>query len=857
MAEVRRSHREDANSRYLTALIHRERDDGASAIRALGRFSAQDPEMENIRKLVSSVKERLPRSGRQIAEYAGHTGSVNAVRFGSGGRWAVSGGDDGEIRLWNLPKRTVLRRLTGHRGPVRGLALSGNGRVLVSGGGDYLSRDFVLRVWDAAQGDLVAELGGHEKQINAVDVDGTGRLALSAGEDQTLRIWDLAGKKQVWGLDAGAPVHGASFSPSGRYALTGGTDRTIRLWDVEAGRKAAEFKGHENRVTALCFLADDRWFVSGGGGGRLRFWDAKEGREVRAMSGHEGEVLAVRCFGPRKAVTAGADFTVRLWDLKSGRCLRTFEGHKSWVGGLDSLPGKPFVLSGGVDSTMRLWRVEEPPATAAAPMALSRVSSSETVATARENYESFLGAARESLAAGQAGPAARAAREARGQPGYDRAAEAVSLWSKLYLHLPRGGFRGGWERPAIGEIRMEAPIVALDRRGERLIRGGRDGAVRLWRTEDAVLLKTWADHREKLYAATFSPDGTLAATAGRGGRIRLWRTRADFEAGPALEHGAPVHALGFSSDGRHLFSGGEDRTVRVWEIETGRQAGEIGGHRGTVNDLAVSLDGRLLLTGAGDYTGEGSGIFVRDAATGRKLKELMGHERSVEAVRFGPGGRTVVSGGADGLVKVWDVETGECRATLTGHEGPVKSVSLSLDGRIILSAGSDGTLRLWDRAEGRELRTFGGHGGPVASAALAFHGGMAVSGGADGLVRVWFLDWDLKDPPSEAWDRRAERLIGIFAASRRPYRFAPEPETEAPEDFPYIADPDGETIEELIYWLGAAGLGWVDPRRALDVLAGPPKVEAPSETPSHAPAIGPKKSAPGLFARLKSKLTGS
>jgi WD40 repeat protein len=105
-----------------------------------------------------------------------------------------------------------------------------------------------------------------------------------------------------------------------------------------------------------------------------------------------------------------------------------------------------------------------------------------------------------------------------------------------------------------------------------------------------------------------------------------------------------------------------------------------------------------------------------------------------------------VTGGADGLVRIWDLSTGRAVGEpLGGHEGAVFAVALTdLRGRpIAVTGGADGLLRFWDLGTKRQLgNPLTGHRGPVRVVACTEdpQGEFAVTGGADGSVRVWDLE---------------------------------------------------------------------------------------------------------------------
>jgi WD40 repeat protein len=65
-------------------------------------------------------------------------------------------------------------------------------------------------------------------------------------------------------------------------------------------------------------------------------------------------------------------------------------------------------------------------------------------------------------------------------------------------------------------------------------------------------------------------------------------------------------------------------------------------------------------------------------------------------VAFSTDGAQLASGGADGTIRLWDVETGKELRRMAGHTAGVENVIFSPDGKLIASAGDDGLARLWD-----------------------------------------------------------------------------------------------------------------------------------------------------------------
>jgi WD40 repeat protein len=55
--------------------------------------------------------------------------------------------------------------------------------------------------------------------------------------------------------------------------------------------------------------------------------------------------------------SASYDKTVRIWEVETGRCLRTLTGHSSDVDSVWLSPDGRLALSGGYETTLRLWEI--------------------------------------------------------------------------------------------------------------------------------------------------------------------------------------------------------------------------------------------------------------------------------------------------------------------------------------------------------------------------------------------------------------------------------------------------------------------------------------------------------------------
>ncbi|MCX2927041.1 AAA family ATPase [Streptomyces sp. NEAU-W12] len=139
-----------------------------------------------------------------------------AVATVEGRAHAVTGGDDGAVRVWDLEAGGEARVLTGHEGAVGCVAVATvEGRAHAVTGGD----DGAVRVWDLQAGGEARVLARHEGAVRCATVASVGGRAhaLTAGLDGTVRASDLL---------TGVEAHVLCL-PGKPRALTAATDGTV------------------------------------------------------------------------------------------------------------------------------------------------------------------------------------------------------------------------------------------------------------------------------------------------------------------------------------------------------------------------------------------------------------------------------------------------------------------------------------------------------------------------------------------------------------------------------------------------------------------------------------------------------
>ena len=253
-------------------------------------------------------------------------------------------------------------------------------------------------------------------------------------------------------------------------------------------------------------------------------------------------------------------------------------------------------------------------------------------------------------------------------------------------------------------------------------------------------------HNDWVCSVTISPNGKFLVSAGgsefkpernRGqttGQIKLWDLAAGKELGEFTGHTNKVFAAAFSPDSKMLATASAEATVRLWDVPARKQRAILVGHKDAVWSAAFSPDGGSVASASADQT-----VKLWSTATGQERATLRGHEDEVRCVAFSPDGKTVASGSADWTVRLWETATGKQRIILKGHQGGVHCLAFSFDGRMLATGSGDDTVKLWDVATGKERATLRGHRSGISALAFSPDNKTLASGGIDDAVRLWSL----------------------------------------------------------------------------------------------------------------------
>jgi WD40 repeat protein len=458
---------------------------------------------------------------------------LREMLFSADGKILVAPDRKDVVHVWDVARRVLLRSSPASAADFSGpVALSPDGTTLAtaSPGGH------VIRLWNVRTFKELPALNGQPEECpDSLSFSPDGKLLAATYPHPTIRLWDLAGRKEVRQILARA--FSTVFSADGK-TLAGGDNTSVRLWDVATGQLRHDF-GHSYCVDAVAFSPDGKRLATGAAytDTILRVWDPLTGKNTAQMRGHALGIEAVAYSPDGKLLASGSvDGTVRLWDPASGKAVRRLDAEDHYVYAMAFAPDGKTIATGGKRKAIHLWDVAtgqevrsfDNPGGFVLRLAFS--PGGKTIATKGED-EGF-----------------------------------VRLWDVATGKELR--------RLNLGKARRGASL-AFSPDGKELASGDDAGAVHLWDVQTGAERRTIAPLGGPVFGLAFAPDGRSLAGCYDGGTVQVWEVASGLPRVRWHHLGltvGTVMSVAFSPDGALLASGGTDRLAMVWDV-SGRLTG--------------------------------------------------------------------------------------------------------------------------------------------------------------------------------------------------------------------------------------------------------------------------------------------
>lgn len=201
-----------------------------------------------------------------------HPNGVTAIDLAHNFKFLVTGGMDGDIRVWEIRSRELISHLKEHTSKITKLLIFEDDIHLMS-----CSRDKSILTWDLKQ---EKRLTCHTQSMGGVNgFARTGDKFITVGQERQITYWDL-NKSQPEAIMNSSPHQQESdelfcitISPDGKYFATGGSLGIVRVWEYGSGKCLSENKGHSGTVVCIRYAPDGKQIVSTGMDGLVLVWN--------------------------------------------------------------------------------------------------------------------------------------------------------------------------------------------------------------------------------------------------------------------------------------------------------------------------------------------------------------------------------------------------------------------------------------------------------------------------------------------------------------------------------------------------------------------------------------------------------
>ncbi|GIL96859.1 hypothetical protein Vretimale_2491 [Volvox reticuliferus] len=542
---------------------------------------------------------------------------------------------------------------------------------------------FAATLWDARTGAQVTQLRGMRSAVRALAFSPDGALLATAVADAAVVLWSAATGACLSVLTMAeevTDVPAVVFARHGAVLMAAGGS-AVYTWDVQlavaaAGTDAAAGGGAGPGFASGTPASRNRTPLGGGansssgvGGGSRRAMNLSSD-----ACGHRDRVAAV-CFSPNGALalTGGDDSTIRLWDVIRHTELVEVEQ-----------PGAVLALAWSPDGTL--------------------IAAGLSNGTAHVWYFGAVSAASTGTAPGAAAAAA---------------AVAVSDFTTREAARLRCSVSGENDAEDISTT-MNAVSFSVD--GKLFLTANGEGRVSVWSVRDwqqvSTALPSVRPSRAAISRGTASVDGD----GGAGGS-------GVFGSGTMVGRYA---GASFSADGRWVLMGC-GREVMLWSIKSKRESsGRLGPHGAPVVAVVASPCGKLAAVGAGSSVtiwsrqdaaapGAGGGAAAGGGAGGT------GRTSGAVSFRTNP-----ADGGRGGPASPFSA-----RVTLLPALAEVTGLAFSTDGTMLAASLGDGSVRVWDTLRWKEVGWLSAHGAAATNVAFSPDGMLLLSTGADSRCLAW------------------------------------------------------------------------------------------------------------------------
>lgn len=240
--------------------------------------------------------------------------------------FAAIGGEDGSVRVLEIPSTNILKSRIMHNKSVQYCQFTADGQTLISS-----FADGVIQVWEWTF-EKAMLLQGHVEAVKKFRLLESSRL-LSWSFDGTVKVWKITtGKLEVDRICHEASILSCDVSPDASKFVSTCADKSAKVWRFNSPTPLYELSGHKGAVRCCRFSFDSTLLATGDDNGEIRLWSVGSGELLRLCSNmaivegdilHSGWVTELH-FSPDGKTLLSTGGYLNWWRVDNGESLQTF-----------------------------------------------------------------------------------------------------------------------------------------------------------------------------------------------------------------------------------------------------------------------------------------------------------------------------------------------------------------------------------------------------------------------------------------------------------------------------------------------------------------------------------------------------
>ncbi|MCA9170232.1 MAG: protein kinase, partial [Planctomycetales bacterium] len=325
-----------------------------------------------------------------------HQGAANEVAVFPDGKRFVSVGDDGALRIWDIPSCSLLNEIDTGGNELFSVAISPDGESIATGSTE-------VQIWNSRSGDRELVLTAEDSNAESIAFSPDGQKIAVGFRYDKVSLFDRSGEL-IRSVDAKSRFESLEFSNDGKRILvpsrmsdtdSNSTVQYVRIWQDDLTSVDRDFVSDSgpNSPFGRCKLAtvapSGQFFALSGysDGGYTVLADADSGEILLTLPWEHSEIKACAISEDEQVLAAGFDDgTIDYWHLERsdlGVLLAPYRkfsirAHRGQVRSI-RFANDNQLLSSGEDGQVKIWNLSFNQSTRRTPRNVSAIDCSRKV----------------------------------------------------------------------------------------------------------------------------------------------------------------------------------------------------------------------------------------------------------------------------------------------------------------------------------------------------------------------------------------------------------------------------------------------------------------------------------------------